>query len=96
MRQALRKCREENKALIPASELAKAQQERDALKAEIAGLRAVMRGAVELAVEAHAHWDADRDVKVGKIVMALAYPDVRGYDHRADALHAALAKPPAA
>jgi len=50
----------------------------------------VLQGIVDLAIEAHAHWDADRDAKVGKILLALAGVSPR-YDRRADALHAALA-----
>lgn len=46
-------------------------------------------GAVELAREAHAHWDKDRDSKVGKLLLALAGFNSR-YDQRADAVHAAL------
>lgn len=52
----------------------------------------VLAGVIELAKAAHAHWDADRDAKVGKILMALAGWN-EGYDWRADALHAAAAAP---
>lgn len=45
---------------------------------------------VDLAQEAHRHWDADRDAKVGKLLMALSGYSP-GYDKRADALHAAMA-----
>lgn len=63
--------------------------------AEPDDVRAVLRGVVELAKEALVHWDADRDAKVGKILFALAGVNER-YDHRAAALHAALATQPAA
>ena len=52
----------------------------------------VLAGVIELAKDAHAHWDADRDAKVGKILMAMAGWN-EGYDWRADALHAAAAAP---
>lgn len=52
--------------------------------------RDALTGVVELAQEAHAHWDADRDMKVGKILLALAGYSPR-YDPRADALHSAVA-----
>lgn len=45
---------------------------------------------VDLAQEAHRHWDADRDAKVGKLLMALSGYSP-GYDKRADALHATIA-----
>ncbi len=48
----------------------------------------VLNGVVDLAKTAHGHWDADRDAKVGKILMALAGWN-EGYDHRADAFHEA-------
>jgi hypothetical protein len=51
----------------------------------------VLRGVIEMAREAHAHWDADRDSKVGKILLALAGFSER-YDKRSDALHAALSQ----
>lgn len=58
-------------------------------RAEAVRVREAIKGAIELAKDAHAHWDADRDAKVGKLVMALAGFNPR-YDARADALHAAL------
>lgn len=57
--------------------------------AEAIRLRAVLAGAVELAKDAHAHWDADREMKVGKLLLALAGWSP-GYDQRADAIQAAL------
>lgn len=53
--------------------------------------RALMAGVVAMASEAHDHWDADRDMKVGKILLALAGSNPR-YDKRSDALHAVLAQ----
>lgn len=51
---------------------------------------ALLNGIRELAIEAHDHWDADRDFKAGKIIMALAGRNPE-YDERADALTTALA-----
>lgn len=50
-----------------------------------------MEGVVELARKAHKLWDSDADYPVGKILLALA-GWAPGYDHRADALHAAIYK----
>lgn len=44
--------------------------------------------------EAYEHWDADREFKVGKILLALIGHN-KGYDKRADAFRAALAASPA-
>jgi hypothetical protein len=60
-----------------------------AKEAEAGRLRGILSGVVELARDAHAHWDGDRDAKVGKLLLALA-GHVPRYDPRADALHAAL------
>lgn len=49
---------------------------------------AVLQGVRELAIKAAAHWDADEDMKVGKILMALA-GQLPKYDKRADAFDAA-------
>jgi len=43
-----------------------------------------------MAKDAHGHWDEDRDAKVGKHLLALAGAN-KGYDKRADAIHAAIA-----
>lgn len=59
---------------------------------DVAAPAKVLAGVIELAKAAHAHWDADRDAKVGKILMAMAGWN-EGYDWRADALHAAAASP---
>jgi hypothetical protein len=56
----------------------------------IMGLREALQGAVSMAKDAHGHWDEDRDAKVGKHLLALAGAN-KGYDKRADAIHAALA-----
>jgi len=56
---------------------------------ELDKMRGILGGVVELARDAHAHWDGDRDAKVGKLLLALA-GHVPRYDPRADALHAAL------
>jgi hypothetical protein len=59
-------------------------------RAEVVRLREALYCAVELARDAHAHWDADHDIKVGKILLSLAGHNPK-YDPRADAIHAALA-----
>lgn len=46
---------------------------------------------VELAGEAYQHWDADREMKVGKILLALS-GNLSGYHPRIDAIHAIIAK----
>ena len=56
----------------------------------IMGLREALQGAVSMAKDAHGHWDEDRDAKVGKHLLALAGAN-KGYDKRADAIHAAIA-----
>lgn len=50
---------------------------------------AVAVGALEMMREAYAHWDADREYKVGKILLALIGHN-KGYDKRADAWTAAM------
>lgn len=62
----------------------------DQLKTRNAELAAALEAAVCFAAEAHSHWDADRDIKVGKCLLALC-GNLKGYDKRMDALHAALA-----
>lgn len=54
-------------------------------------LAAAMNGVGEMLSEAHEHWDADRSMKVGKILIALLDYKIR-YDKRSDAWHAALSK----
>lgn len=41
--------------------------------------------------EIHDHWDNDRDMKVGKCLLALS-GQLPGYDRRIDEIHAAIAK----
>lgn len=41
--------------------------------------------------EVHNHWDNDRDMKVGKCLLALSGL-LPGYDKRVDEIHAAIAK----
>lgn len=53
------------------------------------GDAAVLQGVDGLLREAYAHWDADREFKVGKILLALIGFN-KGYDKRADAWRAAL------
>lgn len=65
-------------------------EEADEAAAAVAELVAAVRGIRELAIKASGHWDADEDMKVGKILMAMA-GQLPKYDQRADALHAALA-----
>lgn len=50
--------------------------------------RTAFDGIAALASEAYKHWDADHDMKVGKILKALSGA-LPGYDARADAFHAA-------
>lgn len=49
-----------------------------------------LESVVAIAKEAHAHWDADRDSRVGKILLALAGAN-EAYDNRIDWIHAAIA-----
>jgi hypothetical protein len=58
--------------------------------AEIERLRGLLRDCITIAKEAHGHWDADRDSKVGKLLIALS-GGLPKYDARIDAIHAALA-----
>lgn len=67
-----------------------AWQGRAALAAQAQPAAQALDAIVDLAQEAHRHWDADRDAKVGKLLMALS-GYLPGYDKRADALHAAIA-----
>ena len=62
-----------------------------ALLADYDRMRDALIGAVAVAREAHAHWDADRDAKVGKLLQALSGYSPR-YDPRTDAIHVALAQ----
>jgi hypothetical protein len=50
---------------------------------------AMLQGVEALLNEAYAHWDADREFKVGKILLALIGHN-KGYDKRSDAFRAAL------
>ncbi|MDQ0035464.1 hypothetical protein J2W30_003232 [Variovorax boronicumulans] len=54
----------------------------------------LLRGVDALLREAYEHWDADRELKVGKILLALIGFN-KGYDKRADAWCAALKPKPA-
>lgn len=54
----------------------------------------LLRGVDALLREAYEHWDADREFKVGKILLALIGFN-KGYDKRADAWCAALKPKPA-
>ena len=64
-------------------------------QARAEGRRLALQGVVELAKEAFQHWDNDVDNKVGKLLLALAYPGERpNYDARATAVHQALAAAP--
>ena len=51
---------------------------------------AMLQGVHDLLSEAYEHWDADREFKVGKILLALIGHN-KGYDKRSDAFRAALA-----
>jgi hypothetical protein len=62
-----------------------------ALLADYDRMRDALNGAVAVAREAHAHWDADRDAKVGKLLLALSGYAL-GYDPRTDAVQTALAQ----
>ena len=61
------------------------------LEAMNAELLEAAESVVAIAKEAHAHWDADRDSRVGKILLALAGAN-EAYDNRIDWIHAAIAK----
>ena len=54
-------------------------------------LREALRSVIKIAAEARADWDADRDSRVGKILIALS-GELRGYRADIDAIHAALTK----
>ena len=56
-----------------------------------AELFARLQDVVTLAKEMHGHWDADRDSKVGKYLLALC-GYCPGYDKRTDEIHAAIAR----
>lgn len=60
------------------------------LEAMNAELLEALDSVVAIAKEAHAHWDADRDSRVGKILLALAGAN-EAYDNRIDWIHAAIA-----
>lgn len=60
------------------------QAQRDELLEALQNLSIVMR-------ELHDHWDNDRDMKVGKGLLALSGL-LPGYDKRIDVIHAAIAK----
>lgn len=62
-----------------------------ALKAQRDELLTALKGGVELAAKGFKHWDADDDMKAGKILLALA-GRIQGYDRRATAIHKAIAK----
>jgi hypothetical protein len=54
------------------------------------GLLEELKTVVQVAKEAHAHWDADRNAKVGKYLIALC-GDLPLYDARITAMHSAIA-----
>ena len=66
-------------------------EEVEHLEAINAELLEALESVVAIAKEAHAHWDADRDSRVGKILLALAGAN-EAYDNRIDWIHAAIAK----
>lgn len=61
-----------------------------ALIAQRDALREALRSVIKLANEAHREWDADNDMRVGKILIALSGSMPR-YRADIDAIHAALA-----
>ena len=71
---------------VPSAEVSRLTAERDALRAALLAAR-------ECADEAYDHWDADREVKAGKMLMAIA-GHIPGYDVRTDAIDAALKDAP--
>ncbi|MDP9992030.1 hypothetical protein J2W28_001058 [Variovorax boronicumulans] len=75
------------RALIPAKPRA-SRVETPAVRL-VAEPDTVLRGVDELVREAYEHWDADREFKVGKILLALLGHN-KGYDKRADAWRAAI------
>lgn len=54
-------------------------------------LLAALQEVVMLAQEMHTHWDNDRDIKVGKYLLALS-GQLPGYDKRTNELHAVIIK----
>jgi hypothetical protein len=58
--------------------------------ARIGELEVALGGAVKAARDAHEHWDADRDSKVGKILAAMS-GYLEGYRPDCTAIHEALA-----
>jgi hypothetical protein len=56
-----------------------------------ADLLAACCALVQAARDAHEHWDADRDMKVGKLLMAMA-GRLPGYRPNLDVAHAAIAR----
>ena len=65
--------------------------ERDRLKAINADLLQAMQMMVQIAAEAHIHWDNDRDAKVGKLLIAMSDKSFL-YDHRITSIHKAISK----
>ncbi len=80
---------EENlRAFYKAQEEKKETQRRADLYPELLDALKMM---VIIAREARIHWDNDRDVKVGKLLIALS-GDLPNYDNRIPAIHSAIAQ----
>jgi hypothetical protein len=58
-------------------------------------LLAACEALITAARDAHQHWDADRDMKVGKLLCAMS-GYLKGYRAELDAAHAAIARAKAA
>lgn len=76
--------------------LLEAYQQRDdeqfaeALK-DVANAASALKSVPKIAGEIRSYWDADQDMKVGKIVIALSGRLI-GYRSDVDAIHAAIAR----
>ena len=78
--------------IVPTIDLTYAAEELRRLDAENQRLRDALLTVVQIAKETHAHWDADRDSKVGKMLLALSGWNI-GYDARLDQIHSELGYP---
>lgn len=63
----------------------------NAVKADVDALLDALQNLSIVMQELHDHWDNDRDMKVGKGLLALSGL-LPGYDKRIDVIHAAMAK----
>lgn len=82
---------EDDGQLCMSRDVAELEAQHAKLEAINTELLEALEAVVTIAKEAHAHWDAGRDSKLGKIILALAGAN-GAYDKRIDAIRAAIAK----